>query len=298
VAGPAGWTSAQKYSDSSHAFIRYLGNFYTTRDFTIAPGFGTGTEYEFLVAPRVTYTVQASQKMSQNLLDWKMDTLHLDTACARSSVFSFTNTSSYQFTNRYFNLNEFYRKWNLYSAFVAQPVAQGGWSADSAITWNFEFREFENQPSGDGRLFLRYGLSALNQTLTTSTGLAGCWDNVFRARLRPMSAFGRQPQYACNVPFQICLKYCNDAVSFQDNTRGEKLKIMPNPTYSGLLEVKGMGAGSTVTVYDHTGRAVVSKKVVGADLILDIGDQDAGIYLVSIQNENGETRTARIISCK
>jgi len=108
VATPLGWTDQYKYSDDNHAFIRFLGNFNFTKNFSLdgSPGhpseFGYGTEYEFLVAPRVTYTVQASHQMSQNLLDWKNGD-HTDTICARTAVFTFTNTSSYHYTNRFFN---------------------------------------------------------------------------------------------------------------------------------------------------------------------------------------------------
>jgi hypothetical protein len=292
VGTPAGWTSQHKYGEGAHGFVRYLGNMYITKNFTLSPGFGWGTEYEFLIAPRVQYTVQASHKMSQNLIDWR-DGDKTDTMCSRSPVFSFTNTSSYQFTNRFFNLNEFYRKWNLYYAFVATPQAGGGFSADSAITWNFEYKEL-SEPSGDGRVFLKYCQSNCSNTITSQTSLAGCFDNMFRARLRPMSAFGRGAQYACNIPFNICLKYCDDADAIMENMMS-KVRMMPNPMDGGVTTITGLQGNNTIRVYDLLGQNVYQKATDSSTEKIDLSQNAAGTYFVSITNANRQTRTVKVI---
>lgn len=300
VSTPAAWTSASKYSDGNYGYIRFKANssgatFYSTKDFSLTPGYGVGTDYEFMVAPRVTYTIQASQQIPQNILDFNADPANSDTICTRTN-FTFTNTSSWQFTNRFYNLNEFYRKWNLYYPFVAQPVCCGGFSADSAITWNFEYTE-NAMPPRDPRVFLPYRYPNTNPTTILSfSDLAGCWDNQFRAKLRPMSAFGRQPEYSFNEPFRICLKFCSDdGTGIVENAAFGKVKLYPNPAQNGYAKITGLVGENDITVSNVLGQTVISRHASTADVNLDLSQLKAGAYLVKISNSENQSKTVRLV---
>lgn len=300
VSTPAAWTSASKYSDDNFGYIRYKATsagatFFNTKNFTLTPGYGMGTDYEFMVAPRVTYTIQASQQIPQNIIEFNADPLGNDTICTRTN-FTFTNLSSWQFSNRFYNLNEFYRKWNLYYPFVAQPACCGGFSADSAITWNFEYTE-NALPPRDPRVFLPYRYPGTNPTTIQSfSDLAGCWDNQFRAKLRPMSAFGRQPEYSFNEPFRICLKFCNDdGTGVAENAAFGKLKMFPNPSANGSTKITGLSGENDITVYNVIGQVVIGRHVSTNEVNLDLSQLKAGTYQVKVSNSANQSKTMHLL---
>ncbi|MDI1354718.1 MAG: T9SS type A sorting domain-containing protein [bacterium] len=287
---------SQRCSDDNYGFVRYLGQFDFTKNFTKSYGFGIGTDYEFMVAPRVKYQIVADHIVPQVILDANAG--NTDTLCTRTT-FTFTNKSSYQYTNRFYNLNEFYRKWNLYSAFVAQPVVGGGFSADSAITWNFEYME-NALPARDPRVFLAYKEHGMNWgSIVNYTDIRGCFDaNQFRARLKPMSAFGRGAQLGYNIPFTICMKYCNDdmdGISTLSNNL-PNVKLYPNPMVNGSTTVSGLSGKNTIMVYDLLGQLVSKQTAEQSAAVLNLEKQPAGTYLVRIVNSENQTRSFRLIN--
>lgn len=297
VANPAGWTSARKYSDGNYGYVRYKdGNnpaqFYFTKDFNKTAGFGVGTDFEFMVAPRVTYEVQASQIIPQAILDFSTGAT-TDTLCTRQ-VFTFTNTSSWQFSSRFFNLNEFYRKWNLYYPFVAQPQS-GGFSADSAITWNFEFEE-QAAPPRDPRRFLPYAYPGTSpNTISIITDMPGCWDNQFRAKLRPMSAFGITPEIGFSENFQICLRYCNDEASIAENSALASVKVFPNPAADRKTTITGLKGENIITVNNLLGQEVIRLSTSNTQQTLDMSNISDGTYLIKITNSDKQTKSVRMV---
>jgi len=106
--------AATKYGEGK-GFVMFNGIFYSTTNFTVYPGFGAGTDYEFMVAPRVAYEVQASHLLPPSVYASSEPT-PLDTICTRTEL-TFTNTSSPFFENVQYNPNQFYRKWNTFSPF-------------------------------------------------------------------------------------------------------------------------------------------------------------------------------------
>ena len=281
-----------KYSDS-YGFVRYSNQFYSTSNFTSAPGFGLGTDYEFIVAPRVLYSIQAGQQVSEGIL-FLDDPSVPDTACTREMM-TFTNTSSKFYEHRMYNLNTFYRKWSLNSPFFASPP--GGFSPDSSITWHFEFYDLA-VPAKDSRVFLPY---ANNGTITAQTDLPSypaCFtNNEFRLRLKPMGAFGKKPQYVYNEGFKMCLKYCyGDAVGFDAFNHQESSSVMPNPAEQGISVISGLQGTNTLLVYNTFGQLVHRKLTNEAKAMLDLSKQPYGAYILRIVNAGGDHKTVRIIS--
>lgn len=287
-----------KYSDGGYGFVRFgkpNASFYTSRDFTLAPGFGIGTDYEFMVAPRVEYYAKADVVIPQAVKDFN-DGTTTDTMCTRTTL-SFTNISTCQYTNKFFNLNEFYRKWNLYSAFSGAPQC-GGWSADTAIAMNFEFEE-NAMPPRDPRRFIQYVNSGPNNNaITIATDRPGCWDNQFRASLRPMAPFGRQCQIRCVIPIRTCFSYCDkDGEGLPTNILSD-MRAYPNPMQNGQTVITGLKGSNLVEVYNMLGQRVQSVRTSEQQHAVDLGKESAGTYILKVKNENGQSRQLRLVNTK
>lgn len=291
-----------KYSDSEngkdYGFVRYSkgtpGPFYSTRNFTMGPGFGDGTQYEFIVAPRVTYTLQAGHMASPGILLAADSLVIPDTMCTRG-IMTFTNTSSKFYEHRMFNLNPFYLKWAQGSGFLSQPP--GGFSADSAITWNFEFYDAAI-PAKDSRVFLP---STNNGTIMAQTDLAyypDCFTaNELRARLRPMGAFNTVPQYIYNESFTVCLRYCDgDTVGVKEQTALDNVSLYPNPSSHGKTSVSGLIGTNTITVFNLLGQSVSSEVITKSSYEVDLSTYPQGTYLIRIVNSENQSKTLKLIN--
>lgn len=272
-------------SDGGYGFVRYNSVFYTTRDFTMSANFGNGTDYEFVIAPRVTYTVQSGQIMPDKVYLSTNTLTAADTMCTRTEL-TFTNTSSRFFEHRMYNLNHFYLKWALTGPFQAQPLAQGGFSQDSAITWRFEAYDLKGEPE---RVFLPY---VNNGTASFVTDRPSSFDppdycylaNQFRTRLRPMSIYGRVPMLVHDENFKMCLKFCNDGIGIEDVPGFEHAKVFPNPALNGKTVIRGLKGENTLTIYDLMGRLVSKQESNGTTASLNLEGQPAGTYFVEITN--------------
>lgn len=296
VATPAGWTSHYKYADGNYGFIRYgttNANFVFTKNFTGGAGFGVGTDYEFMVAPRVKYRLQASQEIPQIINDFN-DGNTTDTICTRTN-FTFKNRSSWQFGSRFYNLNEFYRKWNLYYPFAAVPVVGNGFSADTAITWNFEFLE-QIVPPIDPRKFLPYRYPGTNpESISVAPDQAGCWDNQFRASLRPMCPFGRQDEIKFNIPFRICLSFCEaDGTGISENSPLKNVSMYPNPS-TGTAIITGLVGENDIRVSNVLGQEVLFIHSNTSEQSVNLSQLPQGTYLVKIQSADKQSRTIRMV---
>jgi len=293
-ASPANTKYSDRENGKGYGFVRFKGVFYSTTDFNLAPGFGVGTAYEFVVAPRVTYTLQASQTLPAGVVASDDVVNVADTPCTRQLLL-FTNTSSAFYEHRQYNLNQFYKKWSLASPFP--PSVNNAFSSDSSITWHFEFYDVE-QPPRDSRVFLPY---VNNHTITATTGLSyypQCFTaNQFRARLKPMSAFGRISQYNFNQDFIVCNRYCNDdAVGIKDLSGYDNLKVYPNPAVNGKTLISGLEGKNTVVVYGMLGQVISSELTSDSTLEIDLARQPKGTFIVRIVNSNSQTKIVKIVN--
>ncbi len=287
-------TKCSDFENGFHyGYVRYNGTFYSTANFTTAPGFGFGTEYEFIIAPRVTYQIHAGHLASQGILLEADSLVTPDTMCTRE-IMTFTNTSSKFYEHRMYNLNTFYRKWNLYSPFQAAPP--GGFSSDSSITWHFEFYDAA-VPAKDSRVFLPY---VNNETITAQTDLAfypDCFTaNEFRARYRKMVAFGTSPQMVYNEPFKVCLRYCNgDTVGIGTVKGYESLSVYPNPAVNGKSTISGLQGTNTLVIYDLLGQVISSEVTQNPTTSVDLSKYPKGTYLVRIVSSDNKSKVVKII---
>ena len=292
---------ADRQNNQDYGFVRYNYNFYSTRDFSLFPGFGVGTAYEFMVAPRVVYKLQASEKIPAFAAFPDDTTGHgADTICTRE-IMTFTNTSSAFFEHRQYNLNQFYRKWNLGSPIPASFASQ--FATDSSICWSFEFYDAETNPPRDSRVFLPY---VNTETISASTSLSYyplCFTgNHFRAHLKPMGAKSKMPQIVFSEDFIICLKYCDGEPPI-DTTVGivsmkgyENLSLYPNPTINGKISLSGLKGKNALSVYDILGQCILKEITEKERYEINLTEEPKGTYVLRITNTENQTKTIKIIN--
>jgi hypothetical protein len=272
----------EDYHGEGYGIVRFNGQFYSTKNFSMASGFGQGTDYEFMVAPRVSYTLQASHKLPYPaILSDSQDTP--DTVCTRS-LMTFTNTSSPFYEHRQYNLYQFYRKWNLYYPFPQSVL--GAFSQDSSITWDFQFYEPEMP---DTRVALPYVNSGTVSAITGMSYYPDCFSvNQFRARLKKMAALGKGGRLAFSEDFKLCLKFCNgDAVGVSSHSPNSQLKIFPNPAIHGRTQISGMEGTNTVEVYDILGQLISKEIISERSYEIDLSERPKGTYLVKVTGASG-----------
>lgn len=277
-----GPTWAQKYSDS-YGFVRYNAKFYSATNFTIAPGFGYGTDYEFCVAPRVTYNLVVGEQ-------WPTKVVNSETLCTHEQV-KFKNVSSPQLTHRMYNLNEFYRKWNLLSPL--QVPSATFWSPDTTVTWVFEPEFYQTRE----RLFLNYGGNPGEVTFYTDSASDNCFTaNKFKACHRPMRIYGNAPQLNFVEDFTLCVNFCNDdAVGININKSDSPLRLYPNPAVSGKTTLAGLVGQNTIQVYNILGEIVYSEATEKEKIVIDLSDKPNGNYVVRVTSGNGSSQVVKII---
>ncbi|MBL7902467.1 MAG: T9SS type A sorting domain-containing protein [Bacteroidia bacterium] len=248
--------------------IRYNGQFLKTRNF-VYPGFGFGTDYEFCVAPIVTFTLQASHLAPSQVNSQPVDTIEC------FEPLTFTNTSSPEFTSRFFNLNEFYRH---FWPYVNTPP--GGFSSDSAISWYFN--------DEDANPLLRPNLVLKKDSVraTKQYDTSGCFTSCsLRARYRKMTSGGSSMNIRGNVEFSVCVKGCY--VGLEEWKKAENLVFFPNPVQHGKLSLKGLSRECDYSIINTHGIELLSGKLETMAAEIDISQLEDGFYLLSLVQASG-----------
>lgn len=74
-----------------------------------------------------------------------------------------------------------------------------------------------------------------------------------------------------------------------------KFKLFPNPVSDRFYISSSVNNNMTVMIYDVIGKAILSKKDVTSNESVNIEDLKAGVYFVSISDEQGITSVERLI---
>ena len=69
----------------------------------------------------------------------------------------------------------------------------------------------------------------------------------------------------------------------------DQVSIYPNPV-DDMLHIEGVTTGTSITLYDMTGRLVLSDRAYGGAMTFDMSALKRGVYLCRIQN-----RTYKIV---
>lgn len=273
-----------RYSDS-YGYMRHLGTFYSMTNFTVIPGFGVGTDYEFFVAPRVTYTLNVQQGVPDKVVN-------SETLCT-STAYTFANQSCPRLTHRMYNLLQAYTKWSQpYAPFVNGPLT--GWPADSAVSWKFDFED--NGSTQGGRIFLPYGANTISfQTDSVLSPLCSN-ENYFRASLKKMGIYGYGDLLKFWEAIPMCVDYCNNDNVGLTKTKGfETVSIYPNPTSLGKTNINGLVGKNTIFVYDVLGQLIYKTTSSVDKVTIDLSNQPNGAYLTRLVNENNQSKAITII---
>lgn len=266
--------------------IRVGGVFRKTTNYNF-PTFGIGTDYEFCVAPIVTYTAEAS-----HLTPPQVNSQPVDTVMCWDPL-TFTNTSSPEFSNRMFNLVEFWRHFNPY---VSTPF--GGFSPDSAISWFFDDEDFD-YPELRPNIVLKNGASTIQKFYDTNSCFTNC---EMRARLRKMTAGGSSVVYFANIQFSVCVGVnCNGedgTVGLAENAILNEVKVYPNPTLNSKITVSGLKGNNTLYIYDMLGQLVATQVVKDDKVLVDLIKIPEGNYILKIVDEQSRYKTVKFINQK
>lgn len=263
--------------------VKQGGQFYKTTNFNHS-NFGYGTDYEFCVAPRVTYTLEAS-----HLTPPKVNSNPVDTVMCWEPL-TFTNTSTSHFTNRFFNLNEFYR--HLYPYASTPP---NGFSNDSAISWFFDDEDFD-YPALRPNIILKNNAT----TATKYYDTAGCFTECsMRARLKKMTVFGTGAQIWGNVSFSVCVGLGNcDLVGLNDNSTLNKVTLFPNPTANSNVTIRGLNGANTILIYDLLGQLLAQQITRDDEITINLKEYPKGNYFIKVVDERQYYKTFKLISQK
>jgi hypothetical protein len=267
----SGIPQSQKCSDG-YGFAKQLNTFNATTNFT-ALGFGFATDFEFMLAPRVQYTLHAGHTPPPDTLfcTWQSE--------------QFTNNGSSRINERFYNLIEFKTAWNHNPAFNFNVVQQYSLPDDvRGVTWHFyseDDKNFNLQANSNTLIF--YTDSAWKSQIDPENDSVACFiGNWYAANLYGMGMDGGKLKFHCQQFFNYCTMFCNgDNVGLAKNGLLH-LQAFPNPT-TGSIRLKGIRGTATAEIYDITGSLIRSATMEGEGS-LDIGALPAGTYLLRVTN--------------
>ena len=258
--------ASAKYGEGL-GYFRYSGGFSTTTD-----AYGSGTDFEFVVAPRVSFQGVTAQKSTTIA------------ALCTNTAYVFSNTSSFWLGHRQYNLNEFYRKWSPFgnTTDIIQP--------DSVYTWNF----------GDGTpdRYTTSGVPSIIKTYTTVGSYSVTLENNYQ---KMNSFFAGGPSIVSDSA--IAAKTTSNCAITTTTSTGintvsgfENLAIYPNPTVNGKTVISGLDGTNTVLVYDMLGQMVSNQSSDRETLSIDLTNKSNGTYIVKIINSNNDAKVMRIVN--
>lgn len=254
--------------------VRYNFNFSKTTDFNSDPTgyFGPGTDYEFCVAPRVTYTLDISQ--NSNLIQYG--------ACCYQA-FTNTNTSHSAWTSPQFNFTQFNRQLAPFNSNMPN-VGQ-----DTALVWNL----------GDG------SPSTFPMYNTDDVVLCACggqcnqihYDGVIRGNFKKIAPENPVTVWQDSIFFMSSLVWCNDTAGTGFNELGNlaNIKIYPNPVVDKTI-ISGLKGTTSIQVYSMFGQLMLTQEVKLEDeTSIDMSRFANGNYLIRLRDEQNHVRTEKII---
>ncbi len=254
--------------------VRRGGQFVKTTNLN-DPQFGTGTDYEFCVAPMVQFSLQVSQIASptqEGACEWE--------------VFTNTNTSSPEYTNKQFNFNQFYRA---YKPFPGNSLYNTGFAPDSVLAWDL----------GDGQLpfYLNYGWDTIH--LAYASGVSNQFFNGTVCGKYKQSAYScdpNVPSISTCITFTASTVWCNDSAGsgIHEMGRLSRVKVFPNPTVDKTT-ITGLEGTNTIHIYNLMGQLVSVETTREEAVVVDLFKQPQGTYLIRLSNSDNNSRLIKVI---
>jgi hypothetical protein len=236
-----------------------------TSSFSLTTGlFSMGTDYEFLVAPRVAYSVTASASTQTN------------SPCL-FTAYNYSNTSSPWIGHRQYNLNQFAVQWlpfaNTASATIMpDPVYSWAWGDSSPLT------------TTNGTV------TSVSKTYT----VAGAYTASLIAKHQKMSDYSNVKTTDL-ATFSQTATACGSVGLF--NTTGlESINIFPNPAISSIINITGLVGENVVKVYNILGQIAFDQIITNESVSINLSNYTVGSYFVMITNVNGFSKTIKVIN--
>lgn len=246
-------TANQKYGEG-FGLVRASGTM-----LSMTGTFGAGTDYEFLVAPRVGFQATASQSSPAG------------TMCT-NNLYTFNNTSSYWLGHRQYNLNQFYRQWKPFGNLTNAIIP------DSVYTWNFG--------DGTGNFYTTTGNPNLNHMYT----VAGTYNGTLTAKYQKMSDIGITLTDAAN--FSKTISTCAGITAYSGV---EAVVIYPNPSSNGSVNIANLPSESSIDVVNMLGQSVYKATANAGNYSADLSTLPKGSYFVKINSNNEKTKIVKLI---
>jgi hypothetical protein len=90
-------------------------------------------------------------------------------------------------------------------------------------------------------------------------------------------------------------QHCDFSISVDEVHPSQSLKLFPNPT-SGRLTVKLQSPGiNKIEIFDRFGKRLKIERTVTANAELDLSGLSAGIYFLSVSDEEGKSQVKKIV---
>jgi len=249
-------TAASTTTVAGSKYGEGLGHLRFSPTFTNTTGlFGPGTDFEFLVAPRVGFQATAA-----------VGTPTTSPLCTGTG-YLFTQNSSAWFKNRQFNLNEFYRAW--------KPFLTSGLAPDSVYTWNFGDATGNSYP-------------AANTTHTYA--VAGTYNGTMTAMYQKMADNGTKAQDAAT--FSKTAAVCGGV---QNLSGIDAISVYPNPSVSGNVTIANLSNENTIELYNMLGQSVYNTKADAGNFNADFSNLPHGTYFLKISAVNEKTKIVKLI---
>lgn len=245
--------TASKYGEG-YAYMRMSGTFTTTTGI-----FGAGTDFEFLVAPRVVFTAAAAYSSSTV------------TPYCTGTPYTFNNLSSVPLGHRQYNMNQFYRTWKPFTNTLTI-------AADSVYTWNY----------GDatGNFYTTTGNPNPNHTYAS----AGVYNGTLTAKYQRMS-FGRI-KFTDAANFSKTVAVCSGIQSYSGV---EAVILYPNPSVSGTINIANLPSESSIEIFNMLGQSVYKDRANAGTYSTDLSLLPKGSYFVKINALNEKTKILKLI---
>jgi hypothetical protein len=254
--------ASRKYGEGL-SYTRINGSFVTLTNL-----FGPGTDFEFLVAPRVSFVGNTAQTSTT-----------LTTLCT-NTLYTFNNASSAWLSHRQYNLNEFYRRWSPFTNTVSIIPA------DSVYTWNFG--------DGSANQFTPSGVNAVAKTYTAS----GTYSISLTSRYRKsgFAAFGANTSPSL-IDMSITSKTISNCAITNTSSVGflnqfntiENFQIFPNPSTNGKFTLNGLNNTNRILVYNLTGELVLEKTSYQETFVVELPYSNNTTYIIRIMDSNNNS---------
>jgi hypothetical protein len=264
----------QKYGES-FGIIGYGATFpglwdVTTDLFTLGAG-NTGSDFEFCVAPRVTYTFVANHASTTM------------TTCNTAGVL-YPNTSSPNALSRQWNLNVFFASWAPFSNATALASAV----QDNAVTWNFGDATTSNTTSPTHF----YNPSAAQAPPPTYTAVM---NDQLVIKVQKMSDYSPGNTVLDTKSWSLTVTICN--VGLTENNISNQVAVYPNPaTDKVTVFVNNADQNSQIQVLNALGQVVMTRTNLSDENVLNTESLSKGVYFVRVGSAKNFTTSKLIIN--